>query len=181
MKVVIHDRTEDLPPSLREYAERKLARLSRHYDRVVEAEVHFEEERLRSQKRVHVSRIIVHLDGRNSPVLKAEERAVDPQFALDLALDDLDRQVVKLKEKVKVRKSPASSPQPARTAAAGRNGAEVERRQAFLRPESLEHARAVLEADGDLFHVFLNESSGEVNVIYRRADGGLAVIEPVIP
>ena len=182
MKVVIHDRTEELPPNLREYCERKLSKLSRHFDRVLEAEVHFEEERKRSQERVHVSRIILHLDGRHSPVIRAEERAGDMQAAVDLALDKLDRQVVKLKERVKVRKSAGGSLGTPLDGDAPRSatGGEVMRRQAHLKPESLDDARISLESDGNVFHVFLNEDSGEVNVIYRRADGGMSVIEPVL-
>ena len=41
MKVVLHDRTEGLPPELREYAQRKLSRLARHFEKVAEAEVEY--------------------------------------------------------------------------------------------------------------------------------------------
>jgi hypothetical protein len=40
-------------------------------------------------------------------------------------------------------------------------------------------AEAALE-DGRAFYVFLDETSGSVCVCYRRSDGGLTVIEPVV-
>jgi hypothetical protein len=49
-----------------------------------------------------------------------------------------------------------------------------------LRAESLEEAEAALESNGHVFHVFLDENSGEINVVYRRSDGSIAVIEPVV-
>ena len=72
MKVVIHDRTERAGASLRSYAERKLERLSRHFDRVLQAEVHFDEDTRRSQTPVVVSRILVHATGRTHAEINAE-------------------------------------------------------------------------------------------------------------
>lgn len=183
MKVVIHDRTERLPASLRSDAERKLDRLSRHFDRVLEAEIHFEEESRRSRERTVVSRILVHAAGRKAPLLKAQERAADQKAALDLALDKIDRQVRKLKERRRDRRAVA----PAEIAASSLNGGapkpagpDLDVIQRHLKAESRDQARRRLETEDAQFHLFLNEDTGEVNVIYRRADGGLRVIEPVL-
>jgi len=37
VKVVLHDRTGALAPGLHEYAQRKLARLERHFGRIADA------------------------------------------------------------------------------------------------------------------------------------------------
>jgi hypothetical protein len=57
---------------------------------------------------------------------------------------------------------------------------ELDRVQRHLKTESLDQAKRRLQGEDAQFHLFLNEDSGEVNVIYRRADGGLRVIEPVV-
>lgn len=178
MKVVIHDRTERAGHKLRSYAERKLDRLSRHFDRVLEAEVHFKQETRRGNVPVVTSRILVHAAGRKAPVLQAQEKAADERAALDLALDKIDRQVLKLKERrMDRRAAPADGVEP-EPLAPEEVPLDVVRRH--LKPETVELAQRTLE-DGELhFHLFLNEDSGEVNVIYRRADGGLRVIEPVL-
>ena len=181
MKVVLHDHTGGLAPELHEYAQRKLTRLERHFGRVADAEVDFTEERKRSGLATSVCRINVHVDGRRSPVLTARESGADPQVALDLAIDKIDRQVVKLKEKRTHRKQamsavriPPEEPAPARSS-------EPERLRMRLKPQTLLEAVKELESDGQVFHVFLDEESGEIRIAFQRADGSVAVIEPVLP
>lgn len=178
MKVVIHDRTEQLPPKLRQYTEQKVDRLSRHYDRVLDVLVEFDLEQKRSQAPISLVQMTVHLDGHNGPVLRAEERATEFQAALDLVLDKMDRQLLKLKERIKERKAKVgaaglldSGPPPR---------ALPERIQLHLRPESPDEARGALDSNGHTFHLFLNEETGDVNVAFKRADGSTAIIEPLV-
>ena len=58
--------------------------------------------------------------------------------------------------------------------------AEPERIRLKLRPMSISQAVAELEADGQAFHVFLDEDSGAIQIAARRADGSVAVIEPIV-
>ena len=48
-----------------------------------------------------------------------------------------------------------------------------------LDPISVEDAIAFMEAVGHNFYVFLNGETGEINVIYKRNDGNLGLIEVV--
>jgi putative sigma-54 modulation protein len=185
VKVVLHDRTDGLGPELREYAQLKLTRLARHFGRVAEADVDFSEEKKRSGLATFVCRINVRIDGRRTPVLSAHERGADAQSALDLALDKIDRQVVKQKEKRADRKKAVS---PVRAPAGDEDGdedgdersSEPERIRMKLLPMSVADAIATLRADGQSFHVFLDEDSGGIEIAFRRADGSVAVIEPVV-
>ena len=181
MKVVLHDRTDGVGQEVRENAERKLARLERHFGKVADADVDFSEERKRSGLATIVCRINIHLDGRRTPVLSAHERGADALSALDLALDKIDRQVVKYKEKVTHRKKPVSPVRvPAPEAGDEARSPEPERIRMKLKPMSIADAVAELEADGQAFHVFLNEDSGAIEIVARRADGSVAVIEPIV-
>lgn len=107
MKVVIHDRTGELPADLRAYTERKVSRLSRHFDRVAEAEVEFEQE-TGGPGAATLARITVRTLGRRHALVHADERSKNPQEALQLAVDKVDRQMVKLKEKIKMRSKGAT-------------------------------------------------------------------------
>ncbi len=182
MKVVLHDRTDGLGQEVRENAERKLARLARHFGKVADAEVDFSEERKRSGLATIVCRINIHLDGRRTPVLSAHERGADALSALDLALDKIDRQVVKYKEKVTHRKKPLSAvrvpPQDGEEEEA--RSPEPERIRLRLRPMTVSEAVAELEADGQAFYVYQDEDSGAIQIVARRADGTVAVIEPIL-
>ena len=42
---------------------------------------------------------------------------------------------------------------------------------------SVEDAEAYMEAVGHSFYVFLNGETGEINIIYKRNDGNLGLIE----
>jgi putative sigma-54 modulation protein len=181
VKVVLHDRTDGLGPELREYAQLKLTRLARHFGRVAEADVDFSEEKKRSGLATFVCRINVRIDGRRTPVLSAHEQGADAQSALDLALDKIDRQVVKQKEKRTDRKkaiSPLRAPAPDEEG--DERSSEPERIRMKLRPMSVADAIATLRSDGQSFHVFLDEDSGGIEIVFRRTDGSIGVIEPVV-
>ena len=180
MKVVLHDHTGALSPELHEYAQRKLSRLERHFGRIADAEVDFTEERKRSGLATSVCRINVHLNGHRTHMLTARERGADAQAALDLAIDKIDRQVVKEKEMRTHRKQPVSvvrvppeEPGPTRSP-------EPERIRMKLKTETELEAVEELESDGQAFHVFVEEDSGEIEIAFRRADGSVAIIEPVV-
>jgi putative sigma-54 modulation protein len=185
VKVVVHDRTEELPATLREYTERRLNKLSRHFDRVLEATVDFSQPSGRGPATQRVVQIVVRMDGRKHALLRARESAPGAQAALDLALDKVDRQVTKLKEKIKVERKrgvalaeagPAGEDDPEHS------GPEAPiRLRVKLRPESLDGARRALEANGHVFHLFLDEDTGAIQVAFRRKDGSMAVIDPVVP
>lgn len=180
MKVVLHDHTGELTPALHEYAERKLSRLERHFGRVVDAEVDFTEERKRSGLATSVCRITVHFNGRRANVLTAKESGPDAQAALDLAIDKIDRQVVKAKEKRTHRKQAVSAIRvpPEEPAPAHADGPERIRMK--LRAETEDEAVKELLADGQNFHVFVEEDSGEIEIAFMRADGSVGIIEPIV-
>ena len=180
MKVVLHDRTDGVGQEVRENAERKLARLARHFGKVAEADVDFSEERKRSGLATIVCRINIHLDGRRAPLLSAHERGADALSALDLALDKIDRQVVKYKEKVTHRKKPLSAVRVPSQDGEEARSPEPERIRLKLRPMTVAEAVAELEADGQAFHVYMDEDSGAIQIVARRADGTVAVIEPIV-
>ena len=178
MKVVVHDRTAELPARLRSYAERRLTRVARHFDRVLDAEVEFSHAARNRKGPACMVQILVHMDGRKHPLARARETSGDCQTALDLALDKVDRQVVKLKEKIKIEKKRPEK-QPAESAAAD-DQQSVERIRVHLKPESVEDATIALNSNGRSFYVFVDEDTGEINVAFRKADGGLVLLEPVV-
>ena len=181
MKVVLHDRTDVVGPDLREHAQRKLTRLAHHFGKVAEADVEFSPEAKRTGVVFVLCRINVHVDGRRAPLLSAHETGADPQAAFDLALDKIDRQVVKLKEKRTTRKKAVSPIRDPQADDGKEKETEPERIRLKLRPMSEREAIADLQSDGQSFHVFLDEDSGMVEIAFRRSDGSIGIIEPIIP
>ena len=54
----------------------------------------------------------------------------------------------------------------------------VTTKQFAVKPMSAEEAALQLELVGHDFFVFRSDDSGEINVIYRRRNGGYGLIEP---
>ena len=54
----------------------------------------------------------------------------------------------------------------------------VKMKQFTMHPMSAEEAVLQLELVGHDFFVFRHEDTGEINVVYRRRDGGYGLIEP---
>ncbi|HEY8952551.1 MAG TPA: ribosome-associated translation inhibitor RaiA [Candidatus Dormibacteraeota bacterium] len=181
MKVVLHDRTDVVGADLREYAQRKLTRLAHHFGKVAEADVEFSPVRKRNGLVTVLCRINVHVDGRRTPLLSAHESGADPQAAFDLAFDKIDRQVVKLKEKRTTRKKAVSAVRVPEQDDGREKETEPERIRLKLRPVSVQEAISELQSDGQSFHVFLDEDSGMIEIAFRRSDGSVGIIEPVVP
>ena len=88
---------------------------------------------------------------------------------------------MKLKEKRTHRKQAMSAVRIPPEEPALARSSEPERLRMRLKPQTLLEAVKELESDGQVFHVFLDEESGEIRIAFQRADGTVAVIEPVLP
>lgn len=98
MNLLLTGHHVDVSPSLREYVEKKLERIVRHFDQIIDVAVILgveqpseKEKRQRAEVNLRVKGQVFHLD----------QYAEDLYAAIDLLFDKLDRQVLKHKGKVK--------------------------------------------------------------------------------
>ena len=172
MKIEFTGRQTDVPADARRLAERKLSKLARLLPAVTRARVI-----LTAEKHRQVAE--VSLRSRQTD-LSATAVANDVRLSLADAIGKLERQAEKQRTKRKVRKG-ADSP---RTAAAPREKADrpgprvIRTRRTAVKPMTLDEAALELGGRGDGVLVFRDASSERVNVLYRRADGNLGLIEP---
>ena len=110
---------------------------------------------------------------------RSEETAGDLEVAVDMAIDALARQVRERKDRVKNRKGRTARRAGQAPRAVAEAALAVDVRRVALKPMSVEEAAAELGQGSDDFVVFTNASTDTVNVLYRRGDGGLGLIEPV--
>jgi putative sigma-54 modulation protein len=89
MKIYIRGRNVRVTGELREHVQRQLERLSRHYDRILEAHV-----TLRAERELRIVGVTLHLPHR---LVKAEERSKGIDEAIDLVRDRLEHQIQKVK------------------------------------------------------------------------------------
>ncbi|MGH8689076.1 MAG: ribosome hibernation-promoting factor, HPF/YfiA family [Burkholderiales bacterium] len=81
----------DVTPALRKYVQGKLARVTRHFDHVIDAHVVLSVDKLRQK-----AEVTLHVRGKDIHCACAE---ADLYAAIDLVVDKLDRQVLKYKGK----------------------------------------------------------------------------------
>jgi putative sigma-54 modulation protein len=194
MQLQVIGRNLDVTEPIREYALRKLARIERHLTEDTRVDLELAIERNRSISANQHAELTVWTQG---PVLRAHEYAEDMYAAIDLAVDKLDRQVRRYRERQRHWRPhhqardveallPLSDSEEAASAAAV-NGGEpelpiptiVKTKRFNMKPMHPDEAALQLELVGHEFYVFLNAESDAVAVIYRRRDGNLGVIEPV--
>ena len=92
MNLSITGRHLDITPAIREYVTNKLARVSRHFDNVIDTQVILSIDRLN-----HTADITMRRRGKDIHGQATDENRY---AAIDLLVDKIDRQVIKYKTKV---------------------------------------------------------------------------------
>jgi ribosome hibernation promoting factor len=182
MEILIQAKKSAADPRIKAYAQAKLEKLARHFDHILEARMELGTEKNKSLENMKVAELTVHVTGRTGNILKAVQSAGHMNEAVDLVIDKMDRQIRQHKEKLKDhrRGKPtavvALGPTPPASAALRPNGvAKIKRFK--MKPMSEGQALEEMERLGHAFFLFLNEDSQELNLLYRRHDGSLGLVE----
>jgi putative sigma-54 modulation protein len=182
VRTIVKGKNFDVSPSDREYAERKLGRLERLLDDRSDAIVELSLERHRSEDDSHIVDITLVIDGQT---LRGTAAAVTHRAGIDEVLDKIERRAVDFKEKPRLRARPVEEKAILRRIAngeaeAGRARRIVKVKRFAIEPMFEEDAAARMEELGHDFFVFVNAEDERVAVLYRRRDGDLGMIEPVV-
>jgi putative sigma-54 modulation protein len=177
MEIHLSGRGVGVSPALRRRVETKVAKVTRFLPKITEARIVLGLERYR-----HVAELTLQAKG---TTLRAEAAASDFYAAVDLALDTLERQVRRRKDRLRSRKPRPSRRTPvpsAGFAAPGSAPAEessaVVVRRLSTKPMSVDEALEQMREWKDPVLVFTNARSRAVNVLHRRADGQLELVQP---
>jgi putative sigma-54 modulation protein len=193
MRLELTGRHVTITPVVRKAVEQRLARMARMLnDSLVSVQVVITRERFRT----HVD---MTLHARGDHFLHGEATGRNLPVALGEATEKLEHQAQKLKSKWTERKRRAHSaakagsaaPRPERApratgsgAAAAGSDAEagqiriVRARRYEVKPMSVDEAALEVVAGSDAFLVFRNARTDTINVLFRRPDGHLGLIEP---
>lgn len=192
MKTTLHARRLELDPGLKDRVTRKLHRLDRVTDPDAQATVELTASASKAADTAFRAEVIVTTSG---TTIRSVAEGATPMAAVDALIDQLERQVVRAKQRVRAGRrvngargeSSARSGGPggggrAEPAEAGGNGRAgvVEITRLDMVPMFPEDAIAQMEDLGQAFFVFVNAQTGRVNVVYRRAAGGHGLIDPVV-
>jgi len=180
MRFALTGRHVDVTPILRKLVETRLGKLDRMLgDSIVSAQVVLARERYR-----YVVEMTVHVRGDH--VLHGVASTAAWDTALTEAVEKIMQQAQKLKGKWQERKRRATPGKtlavpPAPAGVAGEDGPRrrvVRASRYLVKPMTVEEAALEVDAGRDAFLVFRNAGTDSVNVLYRRKNGDLALIEP---
>jgi len=177
MDITVTFRHTEPIESLKTYAEEKISKIKKYLDSPMEAHIVLTVEKFRHQADATVSV--------NGARIKAVEETGDMYSAIDQVIDKIEKQVKR--HLSKTRSYRLESQRGEGISAAGEAEEitapfpeepviQVEKLDA--KPMDPEEAAMQLGMSTRDFLVFRNASSREINVIYRRKDGNLGLIEP---
>jgi putative sigma-54 modulation protein len=178
MRLVLTGRNLEITSSLRQLIERRLARPERMLnDSMVSAQVVLSQEKYR-----RVVEIAVHVRGDHT--LHGTGNASAWQASITEALDKIAQQAHKVKDRWETRKRRAGGTKALRPAEPPAPPERTDSRQIVrarrypVKPMSIDDAAARVEAGPDSFLVFRNTITEAINIMYRRKDGRLGLIDP---
>jgi putative sigma-54 modulation protein len=176
MQLDITVRHFTLEDDLREKLEKRLAKLERYSPRApvsVRLTVTHEGGRFHAEAAWHL---------RNSDFHAKAERT-EPDLAADEAIESLERQLRRYKDRVANRAKGEESGLGEALASAGlleTSGAELVQEGFRLKDLSVDAAVEVFRESAHPFFVFRNSETSQVAVIYRRDDGGYGLLQPIV-
>lgn len=189
MQMNITFRHLDPIDSLKNYAQDKVERVNKYLDKATEAHVVLSIDRHLHQADIRIQ------SGRF--VLRGREQSEDMYASIDLAMDKIERQLKRYKEKLKhhhgkdrvhhrqelleqltVRHRVLEVPEEALAPAAPDTQHKTIRTNDFpIHQMTVEEAVMQMDLMNNAFYVFTNSSTAEMNVVYRRKDGEVGLIE----
>jgi len=168
---------KNLDPSdnLKAYVSDKLDRLDKYLDNPAEATVVLSVEKFR-----HIAEITIHGDRLS---IMGTEETNDMYSAIDLALDKLEKQIKKSKQKIREHRAPSKTPPKEiiaekTTVPEEASGRQIVVKHIDYKPMDVEEASMQMDLVSDNFLVFTNAKTDKVNVLYRRKDGHYGLIQP---
>ena len=173
MNIIVTGRHLEITPALKNYVEKKIKRFNRYLSNISEAVV-----TIRVEKYRHKVEVLLKVNG---VLIQAEGITGEVYSSIDEVAEKLGRQIKKYKEKlVSHRKSEGKTSE---IAAEGSSAAEagriIKNKRFELKPMNPDEAVMQMDLLDKNFFVFTNDTSGDINVIYRRRDGNFGLIEPV--
>jgi len=179
MNINVTFRHMETTEALKQYAIDKVSKIKKYIDAPIEVHVVLSVEKFR-----HIAEVSFTINGF---VVKGQEETEDMYAAIDMVMDKIERQVRRYKDRLKRKRGASNAEEKMRVkmnvVAVDHDQAEttpqvIKSTNFSIKPMDIDEAIMQMNLIDNDFLVFRNDSSNEVNVIYRRKDGNYGLIEP---
>lgn len=190
MDVQIKAKNLRLTDALQEYIQKRTEKLDKIDQKVVDAKFEVRSERTRSGGEQIIAQFTI---ATKDAILRTEEKNRDVHAAIDLAVQRMERQIRRFRDKRifnrrRQQQLAAEAGTPAGLTLDGELLTEeaeevpsellVRRKRFKIQPMGTEEAIEQMELLGHDFFVFFDPDEAQINVLYRRRDGRYGVIQP---
>lgn len=171
MKIKITAKKMQIPQNFTDYAEKSLSKkLDKFFGEEAEAKI---------TMATHKNLIVIELTVTyNNMIYRAEQSAVDKEDALDASVDKIIRQIRKNKTRIEKRLKDTAFKGVVEEPVIESEHEVIRHKKFIMHPMDLDEAILQMDLLGHTFFMFTNANTGDVNVVYKRADGKYAVLEP---
>jgi putative sigma-54 modulation protein len=177
MDITVTFRHTEPIESLKSYAEEKISKIKKYLDTPVEGHVVLSVEKFR-----HQADVTLNINGVR---IKGVEETGDMYSAIDQVMDKIEQQLKRHLGRIKDRRTDNRKEEPGLTGEGldelgpmPYEDTTIVVERLVAKPMDPEEAAMQLHMSTLDFLVFRNARSMEINVIYRRKDGNLGLIEP---
>lgn len=168
MMISVRGKNIDVTNALKEYVEKKLAKLERYID-LSEVQV-----TLTVEKGTHKVEVTIPVNGM---ILRGEEETGDMYASIDMVVDKIEKQINRYKARFNKKARVEGKAEP--VVEGGYEIPEIKKTKRFaFKPMPVDEAVMQMNMLGHSFFVFSNAETEEVNVVYKRKDGNYGLIEP---
>lgn len=179
MRLQVKGKNLEVSDNIRRYAEDKMRKLDRQLHELAEVELELRVEKNPSIADNQVAEVTVWTKG---PTLRVTEASTDMKASIDGLTDKLLRRIEHARGKQRkdwhARDNGISTGGSMAIQDEDDTPQIVKVKQFAVKPMNAEEAALQLELVGHDFFVFRSDESGDINVIYRRRNGGYGLIEP---
>jgi putative sigma-54 modulation protein len=167
----------DHKDSVKEYAEKKLEKLTRFFDHIQEITIDLSVSKASNEDDQQCASSTIHVSGN---VIRAEEQSNSMYASIDLLVDKLEGQLKKHKEKLRdahKRNTSHKHIQVAPKLTKYDHRAHKKEPRFVKKPMSPEDAAMIIEEEHIPFLVFRNIENEQINVLYTQENNEYGLIE----
>ena len=191
MDLTISAQHTTLTDAIKDYAEKRLAKLEDRFNFPVPVSLRIRKEETKRENERYIAEVTIPL---KRGFIRSEERAESPYSAIDLVQTNVERRIRRYKTRVGRRRR--ENPEDLQAEIAAQLAVEevaeapeeevlelqygqlVRTKRHEMEPMSVDDAAGQMDLLGHNFFMFKNKENGSINVVYRRHDDDYGLIVP---
>ncbi|MCX6007804.1 MAG: ribosome-associated translation inhibitor RaiA [Chloroflexi bacterium] len=181
MQIQVITKNLKVEGDIKEYAEKKLSKLTKYLNSITSIKLDLVEEKSKSRLHTYSAQVTLNVNGF---LIRGEQKGDDAYATVDAVADVMERLIDRYKARYEVNKGrvPESIRKPVNSEARREDEEEktgvVKLKRFTIKPMTVGEAIDQMEFIGHDFFVYINGDNNSINVVYKRKDGKYGVLQP---